>query len=217
MMHNKRMQSDVFEKFALEYDQWFENHEVEYEQELNAIRGLLPRVGKGVEIGAGTGRFTQPLGVSLGIEPSRSMREIATSRGVNIVAGTAESIPVEDGLYDYALMVTTVCFLDSPEIAFREAHRILKESGFIIVGLIDKDSKLGNKYEENKSENKFYKDAEFHSVNELLTDLKKSGFSNIECAQAILPGDVDGNFEPKVKQGYGEGSFVVLRGQKKDA
>ena len=205
--------SEVFEKFALEYDQWFDNHELEYEQELKAIRDLLPKVGNGVEIGAGTGRFTQPLGISLGIEPSKAMREIAISRGVNIVAGTAESIPVEDGLYDYALMVTTVCFLDTPEIAFREAHRILKAGGFIIVGLIDRDSKLGKKYEENKNESKFYRDANFHSVIEVQRDLKKSGFSNIESVQAILPGDSDGSYEPKVKKGYGEGSFVVLRGQ----
>ena len=211
------VKSEVFEKFALEYDQWFEHHAVEYEQELIAIRDLLPKVGKGIEIGAGTGRFTQPLGISLGIEPSKTMREIAIGRGVNVIAGTAESIPVGDGLYDYALMVTTVCFLDTPEIAFREVHRILKADGFIIVGLIDRDSKLGKEYEENKNESKFYRDANFHSVNEVQKDLKKAGFSNIEYVQAILPGDADGNYEPKVKQGYGEGSFVVLRGQKHDA
>ena len=211
------VKSEVFEKFALEYDQWFEHHAVEYEQELIAIRDLLPKVGKGIEIGAGTGRFTQPLGISLGIEPSKTMREIAIGRGVNVIAGTAESIPVGDGLYDYVLMVTTVCFLDTPEIAFREVHRILKADGFIIVGLIDRDSKLGKEYEENKNESKFYRDARFHSVNEIQKDLKKAGFSNIEYVQAILPGDADGNYEPKVKQGYGEGSFVVLRGQKHDA
>ena len=211
------VKSEVFEKFALEYDQWFEHHAVEYEQELIAIRDLLPKVGKGIEIGAGTGRFTQPLGISLGIEPSKTMREIAIGRGVNVIAGTAESIPVGDGLYDYVLMVTTVCFLDTPEIAFREVHRILKADGFIIVGLIDRDSKLGKEYEENKNESKFYRDARFHSVNEVQKDLKKAGFSNIEYVQAILPGDADGNYEPKVKQGYGEGSFVVLRGQKHDA
>jgi len=203
---------EVFEKYALEYDQWFKDHAVEYEQELKAIKSLLPKVGRGIEIGAGTGRFTKPLGVSLGIEPSNVMREIAISRGVNIVAGTAESIPVDDDLYDYALMVTTVCFLDTPEIAFREVRRVLKVDGYIIVGLIDRDSKLGRKYEE--SENKFYRDARFHSVNEVKRDLNKSGFTNIEYVQAILPGDEAGNYEPKVKQGYGEGSFVVLRGQR---
>ena len=209
--------SKAFDNFALEYDQWFENHRIEYEQEINAIKKFLPKTGKGVEIGAGTGRFSEPLGVSLGIEPSEAMRDIGISRGINMVAGTAESLPIKDGLYEYALLVTTVCFLDTPEIAFSEVYRILKTGGLIIVGLIDKDSKLGRKYEEKKSENRFYKDANFHSVDEIRCDLIKSGFSNIELVQALLPGDTDENYVPEVKQGYGEGSFVVLRGQKHDA
>jgi SAM-dependent methyltransferase len=218
MRHKKIMvKSKAFDNFALEYDEWFENHAIEYELELEAIREFLPKVGKGVDIGAGTGRFSQPLDVSLGIEPSKAMRDIAVSRGVNIVAGTAESLPIEDGLYDFALLVTADCFLDAPELAFREVYRILKTDGFIIVGLIDKNSKLGKKYEENKSENKFYKDANFHSADEIRKYLEDAGFGNFEYVQAILPGDIYENCEPMIKQGYGEGSFVVLRAQKHDA
>jgi SAM-dependent methyltransferase len=216
-IHRKiRAKSEAFDNFALEYDEWFENHEIEYELELEAIRELLPRVGKGVEIGAGTGRFSGLPGVSLGIEPSAAMRDIAMSRGVNIVEGIAESLPIEDSLYDYALLVTTVCFLDKPEIAFREVARILKAGGFIIVGLIDRDSRLGRKYEKKKSESKFYKNANFRSVIEIQSDLQKVGFNSFETVQVIFPGDIDENNKPEVKQGHGQGSFVVLRAQKHD-
>ena len=207
---------EVFDNFALEYDKWFENHEVEYALELKAIREYLPKEGDGIEIGAGTGRFTQPLGISLGVEPSKAMRSLALSRGANTVAGTAESLPVEDGTYEYAVLVTTVCFLDEPELAFKEVYRVLKAEGVIIVGLIDKESKLGKKYEDKKNKSKFYKNANFHSVMEIQKKIEKAGFSNIECTQALLPGDTHENYKPEVKQGYGEGSFVVLRGQKKD-
>jgi SAM-dependent methyltransferase len=210
------VKSEAFNRFSLEYDKWFENHKVEYEQELTAIKSLLPKAGRGIEIGAGTGRFTQPLDISLGVEPSKAMREIAIGRGINIVAGTAETIPVGDGSYDYALMVTTVCFLDFPETAFREVHRILKAEGLLIVGLIDRDSKLGKKYEKNKNENRFYKDAIFHSVEEVQSYLEKAGFSDIKYVQAVFPGDADGIIEPAVKKGYGEGSFVVMRAKKHD-
>jgi SAM-dependent methyltransferase len=216
-IHRKiRAKSEAFDNFALEYDEWFENHEIEYELELEAIRELLPRVGKGVEIGAGTGRFSGLPGVSLSIEPSAAMRDIAMSRGVNIVEGIAESLPIEDSLYDYALLVTTVCFLDKPEIAFREVARILKAGGFIIVGLIDRDSRLGRKYEKKKSESKFYKNANFRSVIEIQSDLQKVGFNSFETVQVIFPGDIDENNKPEVKQGHGQGSFVVLRAQKHD-
>jgi len=203
-----------FDKNALEYDTWFERHKIEYAQELKAIKEFLPKEGLGVEIGVGTGRFSLPLGISLGVEPSRAMRSIAISRGVNVIDGTAESLPIENGLYDFALLVTADCFLDVPELAFREVYRILKADGFIIVGLIDKNSKLGKKYVENKSKSKFYKNANFHSVEEIRKYLEKAGFGNFEYVQAILPGDIEDCLELEIKQSYGIGSFVVLRAQK---
>ena len=142
---------DAFDQFACEYDQWFEDHDTEYQLELSAIRRFLPTGGNGIEIGAGTGRFTWPLGISLGVEPSAAMRRIALDRGVNVIAGTAESIPVEDCSCDFALMVTTICFLQTPEIAFQEVHRILRAKGLIILGMIDKNSPLGERYEAEKS------------------------------------------------------------------
>ncbi len=89
---------EVFDDFALDYDKWFENHEIEYAQELKAIRAFLPKEGNGVEIGAGTGRFSQPLGISLGIEPSQAMRNIGIHRGVDTGIGTAETPSVKDGV-----------------------------------------------------------------------------------------------------------------------
>jgi ubiquinone/menaquinone biosynthesis C-methylase UbiE len=203
-----------FNNFALEYDKWFENHETEYALELKAISEFLPKEGNGIEIGAGTGRFTHPLRISLGIEPSDAMCRLACSRGVNVVAGTAESLPLKSNMYDFALLVTTVCFLEEPEIAFKEVHRILKQEGFIIVGLIDKNSRLGQLYEENKNDSKFYKNARFHSVVEVHEKLEKAGFSMTECVQAVFPGDITESIESGVMQGYGEGSFVVLRAMK---
>ncbi|MCK5092723.1 MAG: SAM-dependent methyltransferase, partial [Gammaproteobacteria bacterium] len=70
------VKTEDFDKNALEYDRWFERHKIEYAQELKALRELLPKEGLGVEIGAGTGRFSQPLGISLGVEPSKAMRSI---------------------------------------------------------------------------------------------------------------------------------------------
>lgn len=204
--------SDIFEQYAAEYDSWFDNHKAEFTLELKAIRALLPDTGMGIEIGAGTGRFTQALGISLGVEPSAAMRKIATERSVHIINGLAESIPVANHSYDYALLVTAVCFLDSLEAAFKEVHRILKDNGYIIIALIDKTSTVGTKYAKNK--NKFYQDATFYSVDEIQKELELSGFHYFEFVQAMLPGDGGQCRVEDIKQGYGEGSFVVLRAQK---
>jgi SAM-dependent methyltransferase len=204
----------AFDAHAREYDDWFESHQTEYDLELTAIRALLPGSGTGIEIGAGTGRFTKPLGIDTAVEPSGAMRSIALTRGVNAVAGTAESLPVSDQTYQYALLVTTVCFLDSPARAFREVHRILEDGGFIIIGLIDRASTLGRKYEEKKMTSRFYGDATFHTTEEIVGKLKNSGFANFEFVQVLLPGEIGPDSEPVIKSGYGEGSFVVIRAQK---
>ncbi len=204
-------QSDIFEQHAAEYDSWFDKHQPEFSLELKAIRALLPDTGNGIEIGAGTGRFSQALAISLGVEPSAAMRKIATERGVHVINGSAESLPVDSNSYDYALFVTAVCFLDSLETAFKEVHRILKDNGTIIIALIDKTSAVGKEYAKNKS--KFYQDATFYSVDEIQKELKDTGFHHFEFVQAMLPGDA-GQCLEEIKPGYGEGSFVVLRAQK---
>ena len=52
------------------YERWFEEHPFAYQSELRAVQELLPKDGRGIEIGGGTGRFAGPLGIRYGIEPS---------------------------------------------------------------------------------------------------------------------------------------------------
>ncbi|MDO8131603.1 MAG: hypothetical protein Q6355_06850, partial [Candidatus Brocadiales bacterium] len=81
---------NVFEEEAVEYDEWFETHECVYQSEVAAIRRFIPKTGEGVEIGVGTGRFSIPFGIKVGIEPPRAMAEIARKRGINVFEAKAE-------------------------------------------------------------------------------------------------------------------------------
>jgi len=101
---------EPFEKHPLRYEQWFDKHKFAYESELQAIRKLLPQGGNGLEIGVGSGRFAVPLGIKLGIEPSSKMMQIALRRGIEVIGGVAESLPFRNLQFDFALMVTTICF-----------------------------------------------------------------------------------------------------------
>ena len=73
---------EIFEKHAAEYDEWFEDNEAAYKSEILALRDLIPAVGVGLEIGAGTGRFAGPLGIRIGVEPAKAMADRARQRGI---------------------------------------------------------------------------------------------------------------------------------------
>src|SRR4030065_1872511 len=114
----------VFDQFALEYDQWFIENSFAYLSETEAIRRFIPDSRLGVEIGAGTGRFSIPFGIKIGIEPSEEMARLAQSRGLLIARAVAEELPFADHTIDYILMVTTICFLTDLPAAFTEIHRV---------------------------------------------------------------------------------------------
>jgi len=203
-----------FDKFPQDYEQWFDRNRYVYRSELAAVKQLIPEEGQGVEIGVGTGRFAEPLGIGFGVEPSEAMREIAEGKGLEVLEGTAERLPLEDESFDFALMVTTVCFLDDIERAFSEVYRILKPGGLFITGFVDRDSRVGRLYQKKKNKSRFYAEATFYSTGEVLSCLMETGFRDFRFAQTIFRDlkKID-SIEP-VKEGFEEGSFVVIRGSK---
>jgi SAM-dependent methyltransferase len=205
---------EPYEQHAAEYDDWFSRNRFAYESELEAVRMLLPREGRGVEIGVGTGRFAGALGITLGVEPSPSMGNIARKRGVSVICGIAEALPFGDGRFDFALMVTVLCFFDDAEGALREAHRVLVPTGSLVLAFIDRGSPVGRMYEQRKNESLFYRNATFYSAPEVATLLRKAGFGATAFHQTIFqaPGGMDA-VDP-VREGHGQGCFVVVRADK---
>ena len=116
----------LFDAAVKDYDAWFDTHPHAHQSELEAIRELIPKSGIGIEIGVGTGRFAVPLGIKLGIDPGARMLKVAESRGIKVINGTGEDLPLVDESMDYVLMVTTLCFLDDVEQAFGEIYRVLR-------------------------------------------------------------------------------------------
>lgn len=204
--------SAAFDNNSLEYDQWFEKHSHVYQSELLAVGQAVPKSGKGIEIGTGTGRFSEPFGIKYGVEPSEKMARVAETRGITVFRAMAENLPLANESYDFVVMVTAVCFFSDIPKAFSEVFRILKPGGAIIIGLIDKNSALGKKYEKEKSSNKFYRDAHFHSTEELTVLLNDAGFKEFDFWQTLLK--VQEDTVEETLHGYGTGSFVVIRATK---
>ena len=93
-------QTSSFQSHVQRYENWFAKNPWDYEAELRAVRSLLPKEGRGVEIGVGTGRFASPLGIEVGVEPAGNMAEIAQSRGIKVLSGVAEKLPFNDAAFD---------------------------------------------------------------------------------------------------------------------
>ena len=205
----------IFDIYSKEYDQWYEENKFAYLSELETLKKVVPKKGKGLEIGVGTGRFAQPLGVAFGIDPSKKMLEIAKKRGIKTFVGKGENLPFADNEFDYVLIVITICFVKNPERVISEARRVLKNNGKLIIGIVDKNSHLGKFYQEKKKQgHRFYKFANFFSAKEIIKLLEKYNFKEIVTYQTIFQPLENIKKVEKPKKGFGKGGFVVVCGKK---
>jgi SAM-dependent methyltransferase len=201
--------TEPFDQHIEVYERWFDEHRAAYVSELLAVRALLPPTGRSLEIGVGTGLFAAPLGIDVGVDPSREALALAEGRGITTVLGTAESLPFPDDSFDQALAVTTICFVDSPSQMFAEAHRVLRPGGTLVVALVDRLSPLGQLYQENRAQDLFYRHATFYSTTEVEALLEEAGFT-VRGQVRTLVGDVGITQVEPARPGTGDGAFVVL-------
>jgi ubiquinone/menaquinone biosynthesis C-methylase UbiE len=193
------------------YDDWFVRHATAYHSELLAVRALLPWRGLGLAIGVGTGRFAAPLGVQVGIDPAREVLDYATNRGVLAVQAVAETLPFPDNSFDYALSVTTICFVDDATAMLREAYRVLKPEGELVIGFIDRTSGIGQHYLAHQAKDVFYREATFYPAAEVEQLLHDTGFTAPVWVQTLSKTlEETGEIEP-LRAGYGQGAFVVVK------
>jgi len=185
-----------------------------YEAELKAVKSLLPEGRRGMEVGVGTGRFAVPFGIEVGIEPSTNMGAVARGRGIKVLGGVAEDLPLKTSCFDVILMVTTLCFLDDVNRSLRECRRVLRQGGYLIIGFVDRTSLIGRDYVRHRHENVFYREATFYSVGEVIEAMSSTGFHEFTFSQTIFEELSRVTAHEEVRPGYGKGSFVVIRGKK---
>jgi len=169
---------------------------------------------RGVEIGAGTGRFSTPFGITEGVEPAAAMRRIARAKGIHARNAVAEALPYPDSAFAFAVMVTTICFVADPPAACREARRVLAPGGRFVVGLVDRASPLGRHYEKRREASPFYREARFFTVTEVVALLDRAGFRDFRYWQTLFrPLSARTTIEP-VLSGHGRGGFAAISAAK---
>ena len=203
----------VFDEHVSQYEQWYEDHPEVYQSEILALQEQfleMPQNIRGIEVGLGTGRFSEPLGIKEGIEPSVEMAKKAFDRGIEIMKGKAEHLPYSALQFDFVLFVT-ICHFSNVKKALSEAFRVLKSDGAIIIGFLDKECSIAKSYMAKGDRSNFYRTATFYSVSELEQVLKKSGFKNLKYNQALF-GELESIKEVQIpKTGHGLGSFVTVK------
>jgi ubiquinone/menaquinone biosynthesis C-methylase UbiE len=100
---------------------------------------LQPKHGEAVlDIGCGMAGSAFPFlerGLQVtGIDPSPYMLDLAfkyLGRKVDLYRGYAEDLPFDDNSFNYACLVTSLEFVNSPQKAFEEACRVAKDRVFM--------------------------------------------------------------------------------------
>ena len=182
--------TSIFDILTDKYDAWYESEDGRplYESELRCLRCMVENAPKPIlEIGVGTGRFAMHFPDVIGIDPSLNALKMAKKRGVKTVHGYGESLPFVDEVFGCILIVVTLCFLENPLDVLREAMRVLRKDGSIVIGLVPKDSPWGLFYEEKKkSGHPFYSTARFYTITDVKALLQKAGLKISRIRSTLL-------------------------------
>jgi len=210
--------SSPFNTLASEYDAWFEEEgKPVFEIEVKAFQEVLALLPKPwLEVGVGSGRFAQALGIETGIDPSAKLLEMAKKRGIKVFLARGEEEFFDEETFGTVFLIVTLCFVDSPLAVLREAHRVLKPEGNIVLGLVLRESPWGKFYQVKKQEgHRFYKHAILYSYQEVERLLTDSGFIIEKVVSTLFPkpGEVKKIENPREGFSVDAGFTVVMAGK----
>ncbi|MGA1791424.1 MAG: class I SAM-dependent methyltransferase [bacterium] len=216
------MKRSSFDQLAKDYDHWFDSPEsrILFLTETRCLQELAAgKEGLWLEVGVGTGRFAQVLGIEFGLDPSVAMLVFAKERGIKTVSGRGEALPYSDSSFDGVLIVTALCFFSDPLRVLQESTRVLKKSGCLILGMVPSDSAWGRLYQQKgRNGHPFYSQARFYSCGQIIQLAGEKGFSLDKATSGLIsapeePLDNIVTYEGILK----EAGFVGIRFLKIDA
>ncbi len=167
-----------FNKIASEYDKYYESDtgkEID-KIEKKCVADVLENIprGKTLEVGAGTGHWTEffvSAGFDVtGIDIAKDMLSVAKSKNIKAEFFYADvcDLPFGDETFETVFAVTSLEFVPDREKAFREIKRVLKKNGyFVIAGLTASKYNLIRKYNSDT-----FAEASFIDEN-FISDLQK--------------------------------------------
>lgn len=233
------MPKQPFDEHAEQYDSWFLRNRNVLESEVLLLKHFLKSPGKSLSVGCGSGLFEHILrtvhGIEIryGVEPSEGMAHIAEKRGMEVKSGVAEELPYGDAEFDTVLLNGTPSYIADLGKAFRDAFRVLKPGGHIVVADVPAESSYGLLYQLAKGSGsweepylkkiaprhpypvEFTRSANWRTTEEKTVLLTQAGFVDPEFAQTLTrhPKYSDDRVEDPVT-GFDRGDYVAIRARK---
>ncbi len=231
----------AFDKYASEYDWWFQKNENVFESELLLLKKALGKPGKTLSVGCGTGLFEQALrqryGIEIeyGVEPSDAMSRIAEKRGLQLMRMSAEELaahPERD--FDTVLFNGSSSYIEDLSGPYGAAHTLLKRGGRLVVLDVAAESGYGVLYElanelgsweHPKLEGRipqtpypaeFLSCAKWKTVAAKTAVIKQTGFKGVTSWQTLTTHPCHSNTRPeKPIPGHEKGDYIALIAFKK--
>jgi ubiquinone/menaquinone biosynthesis C-methylase UbiE len=214
------MSYQAFDSHASEYDAWYDTEvgKAIFAMEVECLKPLLHRYSRPyLEVGVGSGRFAQALGIEYGVDPAPALVQMAKARGIKITKATGEKLPFPDRMFGGILMAFTLCFLDNPQKALQEAWRVLQPEGGLVLGLILRDSPWAEFYARKGREgHPIYSKARFFLKDEVVSLLRICEFKLLDYRSTLFqpPGQNTYHLESPVSGYWQPAGFVAVGSQK---
>ena len=158
--------AETWKTGQMAYESWSDavarkDSRADYEEELDSVRDVyeaIPIHGACLDVGGHQGRlraFLAPDQKYMVIDPFINVFDDIKlqpnlleaypflTESVNFVCGVAEHLPVRANSFDVVHMRSVIDHFQDPALALLEAYRVLKEGGYLVVGLFVEGGETG--------------------------------------------------------------------------
>ena len=208
----------AFDLVAVTYDDWYNHPQGRqvFDAELKAVDMHIPKVGIGLELGAGTGIFAEHLTGMMRtvvcLDPSGEMLKKAAERGMASVLGVGEALPLRVGVLDFTYMVTVLEFLDESTAVLGEIRETAKRGAELIILFINSESSWGDLYRDIGSKgDPVFRHARLYTMVEVEALMIVSGYRVTERAGALTTQPMETEVEGAITEASSENGVIVLR------
>jgi SAM-dependent methyltransferase len=211
----------VFDTHAEAYDAWYDSEPgvTIFVMELDCLQPLLHSYPHPyLEVGVGSGRFAQAIGIEYGVDPAPTLLKKAKSRGIKVRRASGEKLPFPSSNFGGILIALTLCFVDAPARVLQEVSRVLVPGGGLALGLILRNNPWAGFYaRKGKEEHPIYSRARFFSRDEVENLLQQSDLDVVQYRSTLFqpPGQSSYHRERPVSTYRKSAGFTAISSRKR--